>query len=557
MVCVGVRLIAAAILGAALAGTGVAARLNDQEHTRIEEPRAPGLPKDSELTAAGAVIGAVEIDVRDLFDESDPREDVGLYRLANRLHIRTKQSTIRAQLLFAPGDRYRPGILAETERNLRLLPYIFDARVVPVRYSDGKVDIKVVTRDVWTLSPGISIGRAGGVNSSKIDIQDENFLGWESIEILHSDTVDRTSNGAQWADPNLFGSRWTATLAYIDSSDGEQRTLQVQRPFYSLETQGSVNMLASIYNRTVSRYNLGGIVDQFNDKETSYTLGGGVSNGLLDGWAMRWLFGMSYDRNVFVPTPDTATPALQLPPDRILSYPFIGFDWVQDDYRKAGDTNQIGRTEDLYYGTEITGQLGYSSTAFGADRDALIAAATGRSGYRLTQDQDLFLTGSFGSRLEQGQPRNLILSGTASYYLRWRPSWLFYSNLSATTTDALDPDAQLLLGGDNGLRGYPLRYESGTSRFLWTVEQRYFSDWYPFRLERVGAAVFADMGRTWGHGVIGNSDPGLLKDIGLGLRFGNSRSGLGNVLHVDVAVPLERLPAIRSFQLLVQTQQSF
>ena len=31
-----------------------------------------------------------------------------------------------------------------------------------------------------------------------------------------------------------------------------------------------------------------------------------------------------------------------------------------------------------------------------------------------------------------------------------------------TATDSLDPDMQLLIGGDNGLRGYPLRYESGT-----------------------------------------------------------------------------------------------
>ena len=48
------------------------------------------------------------------------------------------------------------------------------------------------------------------------------------------------------------------------------------------------------------------------------------------------------------------------------------------------------------------------------------------------------------------------------------------------TTHALDPDQQLLIGGDTGLRGYPLGYESGTSRGLLTVEQRFYTDWYPF-----------------------------------------------------------------------------
>ena len=127
----------------------------------------------------------------------------------------------------------------------------------------------------------------------------------------------------------------------------------------------------------------------------------------------------------------------------------------------------------------------------------------------------------------------------------------------ATVTDSLDPDMQLLLGGDNGLRGYPLRYESGTSRGLLTVEQRVFTDWYPFRLARVGAAVFTDVGRTWGSGVIGNSDPGILSDVGFGLRLGNTRSGLGNVLHIDFAFPLGNTAGIQGFQFLVQTFQSF
>jgi hypothetical protein len=89
------------------------------------------------------------------------------------------------------------------------------------------------------------------------------------------------------------------------------------------------------------------------------------------------------------------------------------------------------------------------------------------------------------------------------------------------------------------------------------VEQRVFTDWYPFRLIRVGAAAFADVGRTWGSGIVGNSNLGLLSDVGLGLRLGNVRSGLGNVLHIDIAVPLKDVPGNQKVQLLVQTQQSF
>jgi len=554
----GSLLIALTVITAAIAEPSIAAKLTDKEHTRIEEPRPADLPSDGELEAAGAVIGNIDLDIRNIFDESDAREANGLYWLANHLHIRTKHATIKAQLLFASGDKYLARKLAETERALRLLTYIYDARVVPVRYADGKVDIKVITKDVWTLSPGISFGRAGGSNSTNFNLQDSNFLGWgKGLEISHGSTVDRTSTSVDWTDPNVLGSRWTSDLTYADSSDGMQRSLKVARPFYSLDAPWSAKITAVKFDRTISRYNLGDIVDQFNDNESSYELSGGISSGLTDGWTKRLTFGMRYDRNIFLPTPITSMPARQLPPDRTLSYPFVGFDVLQDKYQKVGDENQIGRTEDLYFGTEVKGEVGLSNSAFGADRNAIMLAAKALRGIEITGLQQLFLTSAFSSRIEDGRARNLRADAGAKYYWRWRTDWLLYAALSGTVTDSLDPDMQLLLGGDNGLRGYPLRYESGTSRALFTVEQRFYTDWYPFRLVRVGGAIFADVGRTWGSGVIGNSNPGLLRDVGFGLRLGNTRSGLGNVLHIDFAFPLNNLVGIQRFQVLVQTMQSF
>jgi outer membrane protein assembly factor BamA len=408
------------------------------------------------------------------------------------------------------------------------------------------------------LSPGISFGRAGGSNATNFNIQDSNFLGWgKTVQVSRGSSVDRTSNTVAWSDPNVFGSHWTSAAAYVESSDGTTRSAEIAEPFYALDAPHSVKITAVGFDRTVSRYNLGRVVDKFDDDQTSYELSGGISRGLVDGWTKRLLFGIRYDRNIFMPTPQTGTPAKELPADRTLSYPFVGFDILQDDYKKTGDQNEIGRTEDLYFGTEVTGSVGLSNGAFGADRNALMLAATVVKGFQLPVEQQIFVTGNFSTRVEEGRTRNLIADAGAKYYWRWHEDCLLYAAVSATVTDSLDPDLQLLLGGDNGLRGYPLRYESGTSRALVTVEQRFFTDWYPFRLARVGAAVFADVGRTWGSGVIGNSDPGLLRDIGFGLRLGNTRTGLGNVLHVDFAFPLNDIAGIQKFQFLVQTFKSF
>ena len=115
----------------------------------------------------------------------------------------------------------------------------------------------------------------------------------------------------------------------------------------------------------------------------------------------------------------------------------------------------------------------------------------------------------------------------------------------------------LELGGDSGLRGYPLRYQTGESRMLISIEERFFTDWYPFRLVRVGFAVFADAGRTWGENPAGGTPIGWLKDVGFGLRLAPTRSGSNKVFHVDLAFPLDGDSSIDSVQFLLTSSRSF
>ena len=90
-----------------------------------------------------------------------------------------------------------------------------------------------------------------------------------------------------------------------------------------------------------------------------------------------------------------------------------------------------------------------------------------------------------------------------------------------------------------------------------TLEERYYTKWYPFRLFHVAGAVFFDMGRTWGTDVTGATSDGLLKDVGLGLRLGSSRSAFGNVIHIDLAFPLDGGDDIDDVQFVVETKAKF
>jgi hemolysin activation/secretion protein len=169
------------------------------------------------------------------------------------------------------------------------------------------------------------------------------------------------------------------------------------------------------------------------------------------------------------------------------------------------------------------------------------------------------LTAALGGRWGRDGGENLLASAGGRYYRRDFGRHLLFVRLDTSAGSELDLDAPLYLGGDSGLRGYPLRYQLGDRRWLLTVEQRFFTDWHLLRLARVGAVAFADVGRAWYAGNAGPGDPGagVLADLGVGLRLDLSHSGSGTVIHLDVAVPLDGDSSISGVQWLVSSHKSF
>jgi hypothetical protein len=518
--------------------------------------RTPGVPSDAELEADKAVIGTVMIDNQDIFNLQDPKDDTWLFRLANRLHIKTRASVIRAQLLFRPGERYSRRLLDETERILRADGYFYDAWIRVTAYHDGKVDVRVTTKDVWTINPGFNFGRSGGSNSTGAQLEDVSFLGTGiDLAVSHSSNIDRTSNQVTVTDQHLFGTFTAASLNYADLSDGHLREFSAQSPFYALDTHWAAGVYGLNDLQTDSLWDRSAIIDQFADQHSGAQIYGGLSEGLSNGWVRRWSAGLTYDEHLFSPVSTWAGPTL-VPEDRRFVYPWIQFDLIQDDFLRIWNHDQIARTEDFYLGTAASARVGWADSAYGSSQSALIFQSNASSGWR-AGGSTLRLFGDFSGRVEDGRLRNGVMDGSVRYYVEQSKNWLFFTTLLATKGWNLDLDDQILLGGDSGLRGYPLRYQDGDARALWTVEQRYFTDWYPFRLFRVGGAVFFDAGRTWGTEPLAVPNYAWLTDAGFGLRLGNARTALGNVVHVDVAFPFNGDATISRIQFLIQTEHSF
>jgi len=518
---------------------------------------AAPIPSSQELEARGAVIGEIRVVIGDVFDTGIKGEDKWLYRTANKLHINTRESVVRGQLLFKSGEPYRHRLARETERILRSKNYLYEAYVVPVAFDGSTVDLEVRTRDVWTLNPGFSFSRKGGENAIGAEIQEDNLLGTgQRLGLEWDSNVDRETLGVNYFDPHFRHSFTRLGLGYVDADDGSTKLLELNRPFYALDVRRAAGIYLIDSERNDARYVLGDEVGEFYHREEYYEVYGGRSRGLQGRWVRRWTYGFTYERDRFAPDP-TEPLGGPLPPDRELAYPWIGFDLVEDSFEERVNLNQILRTEDVLVGLRASVKLGYSTDVFGADRDAVVASAYVQDGADLRPGQSVFGSLAASGRLDDGQLVNGLVSAEARFYWATSKSSKFYAAFSGAAAEQLDPEWQLTLGGDNGLRGYPLRYQAGTARALLTLEQRYYTKWYPFRLFHVGAAAFFDMGRTWGTDVTGARSLGLLKDVGFGLRLGSSRSSFGNVVHIDLAFPLDGTDDIDQVQLLVQTKGRF
>ncbi len=518
---------------------------------------AQPLPSDPELEAGGARIGEIIIIVDDVFETRPGKEWNALYRLANRLHATTDRETIEPQLLFRTGEPYVRRNLDETARILRGRRYFNDARVEPLRHNaDNTVDVEVRVHDVWTLSPGISFGRSGGENRSSVELKDSNLFGWgKTLAIERATNVDRTSWLLNYDDSNLLGSWWRLALDFADSSDGHLHAVSLERPFYALRTPWSIGFAASDGVSIVSRYDQGSIVDQFEADRRAGEVYGGVLRKAENGWISRYLGGFRFERNLFAAT---ATPLVgALPADRTLNFPWAGIEWLEDRFQTTSNLNQIGRTEDLNLGRSVRLTMGVADSVFGGDRTAIMFGARAAAGFDLGKDRYLLGAMRYAGRLESGELRDGRLALQSSFYLRHSDWSVFYAGLNGEFGSRLDSDRQILLGGDNGLRGYPLRFQAGSARALVTLEERFYTRWRPFELFQVGAAVFFDAGRAWGGDPVATSTAKVLKDVGFGLRFGTLRSGLGNVIHVDVAYPLDRAPGMDGVQIVVETKNSF
>jgi hypothetical protein len=525
---------------------------------------APALPPPAELEARGARIGAIELRLGDIFDEQRPGEDFALFRLANRLHPTTREQVVRRVLLVHPGDLFSVRRIAESERLLRSERWFYDVAIRPVRlHPDNTVDLEVATRDVWSLGVGASFRRAGGENTIHAQIQDTNLLGFgKDVAVEWEKNVDRTTILARYRDHYFAGRRIRLEAEYVKASDGSQKLFALERRFYSLATRWAAGVRWWDDQRIDSLWELGHIRRQFGHGTRVGEAYGGLALGHDERAPQRLLVGFTWSDDIFWRPRRVfrvAPPPPRLPPDHREVGPWIEWSWLEDGFVTTRDLDKIQRTEDLNLGGQARLRLGWSARGLGATHEGLLFSTSWLGTVEPAEGQLLVTSASADGRWHGSGLENAV--GTLD--LRWFVADFGRHRLLVATradvTHRLDPERQLLLGGEEGLRGYPLRYQQGDRRFLFTVEQRFYSEREILHLFRIGAAAFFDVGKAWfaDETPPGVTSLGALRDVGVGLRVASSRSAKAAMVHLDVAWPLDGPSDIRGVQWLVSTSDTF
>lgn len=525
------------LLAASLAGPSVLA----------QAPSADPAP----APASYPIIASVRIDRTDVFDVQEAA-DHPPYDLANRLHILTREKVIRQELLFKEGDPADPDVLYESERNLRRLSFLHpNSRIETVPGGDGRVDVVVHTRDAWTTRPDFSLKREGNRTTGRFGLKEANLLGrGKSVEVDYRRDLDRTSDGLEYTDPRLLGSRWALHATHFSRSDGLLYSLDAERPFYSLLTPRAGGGGGSHFSQVTTLHLGGHDAPGFRQAHSD----------LMVHWARAFEAGYEsvrrldlrfrLDEDRFAVEPgegplSTRPPVggagyVALPDDRRFRVLEAEYQSEKVDFIKVNYLDKFDRLEDLNLRGNWAASLGVSPAFLGDANTHLVFGGRYERWLRPSLRTYLHATASTEGRYLAGTGQHVITSFELTHYYVRPPRQTLVLHLAQDWGHNLDGDFQFLLGGDTGLRGYDARRFDGNKRLLANLEHRTYLvfDW--LHLLSVGFAGFADAGYAWRAGE--SEDLGdLVGDVGVGLRFDVTRGSTGSVFRIDYGYPVSQV----------------
>ncbi len=470
-------------------------------------------------------------------------------RAGNKLHVKTRNSTIRNLLLFGKNQPFDSLVVKESERLVRRSKYITDVSfyIVATSENSDSVDIFIRELDKWSIIPG------GSLSSSrmKLKLREENFLGL-GHEFQNGIVWNHTSGDyafrTRYYIPNYRNTFINSTLEYgTDEYGNFIKRFAVDRPFFSplAKWAAGVNISQHLRNDSVWADHF----MQFKYNAQDFWAGNAIrvfKGNTAYSRTTNFISAARFTRIRYLEKPPATVDTLQFHTDEnsfLVSLGISSRQYVMDKY-----IFKFGLTEDVPVGKVISITAGYQEK-YNFSR-AYLGGRYSQGNYHswgyLSSNIEL---GTYlrSSRAEQGVIRGELnyftnLMEIGNWKLRQFIKPQFIVGIRRTDYD------QVTINEEYGLRGFYSPELAGNSRLLLTSQTQsyapwsfigfYFGPWASFSLGMLGDAEKGFRGSRvysqFGVGIIIKNDNLVMNAFQISLSFYPIIPGKGdNIFRVN------------------------
>jgi hypothetical protein len=532
----------------------------------------------------GKVIGKIEVYNEDVFAEKNR-----LLRFFNHFHVTTKEQAIRREIVARPGDVWNQLQIEESARRLRDPLFSSVIAIIPIKSDqEGKVDVLVVTRDIWSLRLNTAYTvQQGELTNLSISLSENNFLGRRKV-VAAAFTMDQgaIAAGPLYIDKNFLGKYidFRARVNTIVNRDalfergaldgeGSSSTITLSKTLWKLSSKwgwGTTFTHRYAIDRRFAGTELrnlrcpldGGECELRFDPTTTpeeellpwiYDMRRwGLSAYAVRQWGTKVkqqaTFGYSLDsqrpklRSSFPGTEEQRAPFARavLPRSEVTSVPYVSYALFTPRFRTRSNVNTYDLAEDLRIGPDLDVSYGVGLEVLGSSTNFQRGGLSAGWTVPWCRDGSARLSGSYSTRWQGGDFVDNSLSFNARIVTPTRCAGmrggaqvarLVVESTLSSRWDNLSPTL-LTIGSDNGLRGFNINEFFGQRLFGTQAELRTYP--IPIWVFRAGAVAFYELG--------GAADTfrelELHHDVGVGIRALTPQTSR-ELFRFDLAFPMD------------------
>lgn len=486
---------------------------------------------------AGLPIARVQAVPHPIWDPVPPGPLAPVFALGNRLHVRTRAATVRASLLVREGERFDARRVAESERALRALRFLSPESVL-VRPRGDSVDVAFHTRDHWTTNPEVNLESGGGTLYGAVSFTERNFLGrgWGVSASYREDPVGIT-RGLSLRNPHAFGSRWNTEFTAATGTAGKSNGMSIVLPYFGEEGGRTLGVRWSRVSSEAQLFERGSLASRVprrtEEAEVWWGVGGRTPTGLVR--RARVLMAI-LDRRLEPSLVEPTAPPEFADPGGDLRLRRLGGEvrWWRPRFIQRRGVERFDRVEDIDLGGSLAVEGAFAPKALGGTVDEGYARLRWSGGVDADGLGFGWANASVRSRFRR-DVREVLGEVSARWVQQPHARVTLVLGALGVGGREMPRDFQVVVGGLDGLRAYPVHALAGTQLWRLNAEARVLGGPSFGELVRVGGAVFADAAHVRG---LGSSDAPWHHDAGFGLRLSLPQSSMDEVIRIDIAWPI-------------------